>query len=71
MTGKIDGLEAFTRPLEPPFDQMLRAELLYRDPIVLALPRDHLLGRRSGVTFGRWRGERFVLCTAGGDSDAV
>src|SRR5271156_5974402 len=39
--GKID--IAFARPLEPPFDQTLRAELLYRDPVVVALPRDHPL----------------------------
>src|SRR5260370_4168215 len=37
--GKID--VAFARPLEPPFDRTLRAELLYRDPVVLVLPRDH------------------------------
>jgi DNA-binding transcriptional LysR family regulator len=34
ISGKID--IAFARPLEPPFDQSLRAELLYRDPVVVA-----------------------------------
>src|SRR3984957_2897345 len=40
-TGKID--IAFTRPLEPPFDRTLRAELLFQDPVVVVLPRDHPL----------------------------
>src|SRR5258708_596753 len=40
-TGKID--VAFARPLEPPFDHTLRAELLYRDPVVVVLQRDHPL----------------------------
>jgi DNA-binding transcriptional LysR family regulator len=40
-TGKID--IGFTRPLEPPYDRSLRAELLYRDPVVIALPIDHPL----------------------------
>jgi DNA-binding transcriptional LysR family regulator len=38
-SGRID--VAFARPLEPPFDRMLRSEPLYRDPIVIVLPRDH------------------------------
>jgi len=58
-TGKID--VAFVRPLEPPFDRILRAELLYRDPIVVALPRDHPLAGKS-ISIGALAGERFVLC---------
>lgn len=57
--GKIDF--GFTRPLLPPFDRMFESELLYEDPIVVVMPRDHELSR------GRLRmedlaSERFVLC---------
>ena len=37
--GRID--VGLTRPLESPFDQTLRSELLYRDPIMCVLPRSH------------------------------
>ena len=40
-TGRID--VGFTRPLAPPFDRTLRAELLFRDPLVVALPQGHPL----------------------------
>jgi DNA-binding transcriptional LysR family regulator len=33
----------FTRPLETPFDQLLRSELLYLDPLVAVFPKDHPL----------------------------
>jgi DNA-binding transcriptional LysR family regulator len=59
MAGKID--VGFTRPLEPPYDQTLRAELLYRDPVVLALPRDHPLAG-AAVSVAALARERFVLC---------
>jgi DNA-binding transcriptional LysR family regulator len=43
--GKIDlGL---TRPLQSPLDRVLRSELLYRDPVVVAMRPDHLLARRT------------------------
>jgi DNA-binding transcriptional LysR family regulator len=57
-TGKID--VGFTRPLEPPFDRTLRAELLYRDPIVVALPREHLLAG-GPVRVEALAQERFVI----------
>ena len=58
-SGKID--VAFARPLDPPFDRTLCAELLYRDPVVVALPRDHpLAGKR--ITIDALTAERFVLC---------
>jgi DNA-binding transcriptional LysR family regulator len=57
-SGKID--IAFARPLEPPFDRTLRAELLYRDPIVVVLPRDHPLAGRS-ISIDALVAERFVL----------
>lgn len=57
--GKID--VAFARPLEPPFDRTLRAEILYRDPIVVALPRDHPLAGKP-VSITALANERFVLC---------
>ncbi len=59
MTGKID--IGFTRPLEPPFDRMLQAELLYQDPIVIALPREHPLAAAS-VRLEALAAERFVMC---------
>ena len=59
VSGKID--VAFARPLEAPFDRILRAELLYRDPVVVVLPRDHPLAG-SPVSIGALAGERFVLC---------
>jgi DNA-binding transcriptional LysR family regulator len=58
-TGKID--VGFTRPLEPPFDRTLRAELLYRDPVVVVLPRNHPLAG-SPVSIEDLIAERFVLC---------
>ena len=48
ISGKID--IGFTRPLEPPFDRTLKAELLYRDPVVVALPIDHPLLLKAGAT---------------------
>jgi DNA-binding transcriptional LysR family regulator len=57
--GKID--VAFARPLEPPFDRTLRAETLYRDPIAVALPRDHPLAGKA-ISIGVLVAERFVLC---------
>jgi DNA-binding transcriptional LysR family regulator len=59
MAGKID--VAFARPLEPPFDRTLRAELLYRDPVVVVLPRDHPLAGRP-ISIEALVAERFVLC---------
>jgi DNA-binding transcriptional LysR family regulator len=57
--GKID--VAFARPLEPPFDRTLRAELLYRDPVVVVLPRDHPLAGKP-ISIDVLVAERFVLC---------
>jgi len=59
ISGKID--IAFARPLEPPFDQTLRAELLYRDPVVVALPRDHPLAGKP-ISIESLATERLVLC---------
>jgi DNA-binding transcriptional LysR family regulator len=57
--GKID--IAFARPLEPPFEQTLRAELLYQDPVVVVLPRDHPLAGKP-ISIDSLATERFVLC---------
>lgn len=57
--GKID--VAFSRPLEPPFNRFLRAELLYRDPVVVALPREHPLAGKP-VTIESLADEPFILC---------
>lgn len=57
--GKID--IAFARPLEPPFNRAFRAELLYRDPVVVALPRDHPLAG-TPIALESLVAEPFVLC---------
>jgi len=50
----------FTRPLEPPFDQLLRSEMLYRDPLIAVFPKDH--PRAGGpVDLRSLSRERFVL----------
>lgn len=58
-SGKID--VGFTRPLEPPFDRTLRAELLYRDPVVVAMPREHPLAGQI-ISIADLATERFVMC---------
>jgi DNA-binding transcriptional LysR family regulator len=57
--GRID--VGFTRPLESPYDAILRAELLYNDPIVALLPREHPLAK-GPVALAALGGERFVMC---------
>jgi DNA-binding transcriptional LysR family regulator len=57
--GKID--IGFTRPLEPPYDRILRSELLYNDPIVAVLPLDHPLAD-GPVEITALAGEPFVMC---------
>jgi DNA-binding transcriptional LysR family regulator len=55
--GRID--VGLTRPLQPPHDRVLRSELLYRDPVVVAMRPDHPLARRT-VKVGALAGERLV-----------
>lgn len=57
--GRID--VGLTRPLEPPYDRTLKSELLYRDPLVLAVRPDHRFARRV-VKVSELEGERIVLC---------
>lgn len=59
LSGKID--VGFTRPLEPPFDRSLSAELLYADPIVVAMPADHPLAAES-VQITALASEPVVMC---------
>lgn len=59
VSGKID--VAFARPLEPPFDRLMRSEPLYRDPVVVALPRNHPLAGKP-ISISALIAERFVLC---------
>jgi DNA-binding transcriptional LysR family regulator len=58
-SGKID--VAFTRPLEPPFDRTLCAELLYQDPVVAVVPRDHPLAG-TPISVHALATESFVMC---------
>jgi DNA-binding transcriptional LysR family regulator len=57
--GRID--VGFTRPLEPPYTASLRDELLYNDPVVALLPRDHPLAK-GPLDVAALAGERFVMC---------
>jgi DNA-binding transcriptional LysR family regulator len=57
--GRID--VGLTRPLEPPFDRSLRSELLYRDPIVVVMRKDHPLAGKS-VTVASLADQQLVLC---------
>jgi DNA-binding transcriptional LysR family regulator len=50
----------FTRPLETPFDQLLRSELLYLDPLVAVFPKDHPKAR-GPLSLKKLARERFVL----------
>src|SRR5579863_4759790 len=58
VNGTID--VGFTRPLETPFDQLLRSELLYLDPLVAVFPKDHPRAR-GPVNLKSLARERFVL----------
>lgn len=58
-SGKID--IAFARPLESPFDRTLRAELLFQDPVVAVLPRDHRLAGKH-ISISDLATEPFVMC---------
>jgi DNA-binding transcriptional LysR family regulator len=57
-TGKID--IGFTRSLEPSLNRMLQNELLFREPIVVALPQDHALAGPS-VDITAIAAESFVM----------
>jgi DNA-binding transcriptional LysR family regulator len=58
-SGKID--VGFTRPLEPPFNRIFSAELLFKDPIVVVLPRDHPLAGKP-ISVAALAAESFVVC---------
>jgi DNA-binding transcriptional LysR family regulator len=57
--GRID--VALTRPLQPPFDRTLRSELLYNDPIVVAVRPEHPFAGRA-VHLRELAEQRLVLC---------
>jgi len=52
---------AFTRPLEPPYDQQLHWETLYMDPLIAVLPVDHPLAKHP-LSLKSLADEPFVLC---------
>lgn len=60
VNGVID--VGFTRPLEPPFDKLLHSELMYADPLIAVLSKDHPLAR-GPVDLRRLAQERFVMVT--------
>lgn len=51
---------AFTRELDPQFTPALASELLFEEPVVAVLPRDHLLAGRP-VKLNDLAAEQFVL----------
>ncbi len=57
-SGRID--VGFTRPLEPPYDRLLKAELLYNDPVVAVMPNDHPMAAEH-VQVAALAGERLVM----------
>jgi DNA-binding transcriptional LysR family regulator len=59
LNGSID--IGFMRPLEPPYDSQLRAELLYTDLVVAVLPADHRLAG-GPLRLHDLANERFVVC---------
>jgi DNA-binding transcriptional LysR family regulator len=56
--GRLD--VGLTRPLQPPFDKILRSELLYRDPILIVMRPDHRLARKP-VHVRSLRDERLLF----------
>jgi DNA-binding transcriptional LysR family regulator len=50
----------FTRPLEPPYDRVLRQELLYNDPVVTVMPSDHPLAD-AAVSVEALASERLIM----------
>ncbi len=58
MNGTLD--VGFTRPLDPVFDAHLRSELLFLDPLMAVLPKNHALVP-GPVDLRKLSGERFVL----------
>jgi len=57
-SGSID--VGLTRPLLPPFDKILRSELLYRDPVLIVMRPDHRLARKP-VHIRSLRDERLLM----------
>ena len=57
--GEID--IGFTRSLPSAFRRSLLSELLFREPILAVLPREHALGRELSLSLNQLAGERFVL----------
>jgi DNA-binding transcriptional LysR family regulator len=57
--GRID--VGLTRPLDPPFDRTLRSELLYNDPVVVAVRPEHPFAGRM-VHVRELAQQRLVLC---------
>ena len=48
--GRID--VGLTRPLNPPFDRTFRSELLYNDPVVVAVRPEHPFAGAGGADQG-------------------
>jgi len=59
LSGSID--IGFTRPLQSPYDRLLRSETLYVDPLIAVLPVDHPLANHP-LRLQELANEPFVVC---------
>lgn len=59
LSGSID--IGFTRPLQSPYDRLLRSETLYVDPLIAVLPADHRLANHP-LRLQELADEPFVVC---------
>ena len=57
--GEID--IGFTRGIRPEFRKVLRSEVLFREPLLAALPREHALTNERTIRVAQLAADRFVL----------
>ena len=57
--GEID--IGFTRGIPPEFRKVLRSEVLFREPLLAALPREHALTKERTIRVAQLAKDRFVL----------
>jgi DNA-binding transcriptional LysR family regulator len=59
----------FTRGVPPQFRQALSSEVLFREPVIAALPRGHALAHQQTIQVAQLAGDRFVLYARQGAPD--
>jgi DNA-binding transcriptional LysR family regulator len=65
--GEID--IGFTRGIPPQFRKLLRSEVLFREPVVVVLPKGHVLGGEPAISLAQLAADRFVLYCREGAPD--